>query len=228
MQLPLSPPEPVLTNLSYPQLHESGLDSTRTTSGFRPATSADSPRQIPTSSGQKPRRPPAVAQKSGPCLPVPLRPAQRRSAVRPGSRQGPSCSSRRGSTAAAEFFRPWPRARDADGKPTHPSRPALARSNAQRKRPTVRPATTRDSRVASISTDRSPRSALTRVSPPREPEFRSYIRPPHPKEPPTSALSSSTQIPPPTPSCRNEFRLQARDFPSAFFVSSPLPFPCSA
>jgi len=25
MQLPLSPPEPVLTNLSYPQLHESGL-----------------------------------------------------------------------------------------------------------------------------------------------------------------------------------------------------------
>ena len=26
MQLPLSPPEPVLTNLSYPQLHESGLE----------------------------------------------------------------------------------------------------------------------------------------------------------------------------------------------------------
>jgi predicted acyl esterase len=29
MQLPLSPPEPVLTNLSYPQLHESGLAKIR-------------------------------------------------------------------------------------------------------------------------------------------------------------------------------------------------------
>ena len=33
MQLPLSPPEPVLTNLSYPQLHESGLASKRAGEG---------------------------------------------------------------------------------------------------------------------------------------------------------------------------------------------------
>jgi hypothetical protein len=45
MQLPLSPPEPVLTNLSYPQLHESGLECVRLThapvipaSGKNPST----------------------------------------------------------------------------------------------------------------------------------------------------------------------------------------------
>ena len=35
MQLPLSPPEPVLTNLSYPQLHESGLGLTCAERGQR-------------------------------------------------------------------------------------------------------------------------------------------------------------------------------------------------